>query len=133
MTQDSTEEHHYEHIKTTQDSTEGRHYEHVTVINYRKDKTINGKRLIVLLRDYEDLSEDGPANYIKELEAKLKISEEIGRAFEEDAGQLRAKLDKAVTALRYVVSAKGLTDPTECGYEAIKHAREALDNLERMK
>ena len=36
---------------------------------------------------------------IEELEAKLKTSEEIGRAFEEDAGQLRAKLDKAVAAL----------------------------------
>lgn len=33
---------------------------------------------------------------IAELEAKLKTSEEIGRAFEEDAGQLRAKLAKAV-------------------------------------
>jgi len=31
---------------------------------------------------------------IEELEAKLKISEEIGRAFEKDAWQLRAKLAK---------------------------------------
>ena len=36
---------------------------------------------------------------IEELEVKLKTSEEIGRAFEEDAGQLRAKLAKAVEAL----------------------------------
>jgi hypothetical protein len=40
-----------------------------------------------------------------------------------------AKLDKAVTALRYVVSAKGLTDPSEYGYEAIKHARIALAEI----
>lgn len=40
------------------------------------------------------------AEKIKELEVKLKTSEEIGRAFEEDAGQLRAKLAKAVLALR---------------------------------
>ena len=35
------------------------------------------------------------AERIEELEAKLKTAEEIGRAFEEDAGQLRAKLAKA--------------------------------------
>jgi hypothetical protein len=34
--------------------------------------------------------------YAEELEAKLATCEEIGRAFEEDAGQLRAKLAKAV-------------------------------------
>ena len=32
-------------------------------------------------------------------EAKLKTAEEIGRAFEEDAGQLREKLMRAVEAL----------------------------------
>jgi len=42
---------------------------------------------------------------------------------------LEAKLAKAVSALRYVVSAKGLTDPTEYGYEAIKHARIALAEI----
>ena len=41
------------------------------------------------------------ADRIEELEAKLKTSEEIGKAFEEDAGQLRAKLAKAVEALEY--------------------------------
>ena len=38
------------------------------------------------------------ADRIEELEAKLKTSEEIGRAFEEDAGQLRAKLEKLTKA-----------------------------------
>lgn len=35
--------------------------------------------------------------------AKLKTSEEIGRAFEEDAGQLRAKLAKAVAELEQML------------------------------
>jgi flagellar biosynthesis/type III secretory pathway protein FliH len=37
---------------------------------------------------------------IEELEAKLKTAKEIGRAFEEDAGQLREKLAKAVKELQ---------------------------------
>jgi predicted nucleic acid-binding Zn-ribbon protein len=41
--------------------------------------------------------------YAEELEAKLKTAEGIGRAFEEDAGQLREKLAKAVETLRNVV------------------------------
>jgi hypothetical protein len=113
MTQDSAEDHHYEHIKTAQDSTEGRHYEHVTVINYRKDKTINVKRLIVLLRDYEDLSEDAPANYIKELKAKLA---------------------KAVEAAFCEGFAEGYDgDWVEGDYTHAWKESEALDNLERMK
>jgi septal ring factor EnvC (AmiA/AmiB activator) len=36
-------------------------------------------------------------NTVAELEAKLSTCEEIGRAFEEDAGQLRDKLAKAMT------------------------------------
>lgn len=39
-------------------------------------------------------------NTVAELEAKLSTCEEIGRAFEEDAGQLRDKLAKAVELLR---------------------------------
>ena len=42
-------------------------------------------------------------NTVAELEAKLSTCEEIGRAFEEDAGQLRDKLAKAVEALRGVM------------------------------
>jgi hypothetical protein len=47
--------------------------------------------------------------------------------------ELEAKLAKAVEALRFVVSAKGLTDPTEYGYEAIKQARTALAEIEGEK
>ena len=38
-----------------------------------------------------------------------------------------------VEALRFVVSAKGLTDPTEYGYEAIKQARATLAEIEGEK
>jgi hypothetical protein len=46
---------------------------------------------------------------------------------------LEAKLAKAVEGLRFVVSAKGLTDPTEYGYEAIKQARATLAEIEGEK
>lgn len=46
-----------------------------------------------------DSLEYAAAERIEELEAKLKTSEEIGRAFEEDAGQLRARLARAIAAL----------------------------------
>ena len=39
------------------------------------------------------------------------------------------KLAKAVAALGWVVSAKGLADPTEYGYSAIKHARVVLEEI----
>lgn len=39
-------------------------------------------------------------NTVAALEAKLSTCEEIGRAFEEDAGQLRNKLEKAVEGLQ---------------------------------
>jgi hypothetical protein len=43
--------------------------------------------------------------------------------------QLQTKLAKAMAALEWVVSAKGLTDPTEYGYGAIKHARVVLEEI----
>lgn len=54
-------------------------------------------------REYIECILDEAADRIEELEAKLKTSEEIGLAFEEEAGQLRAKLAKAVEALSRVV------------------------------
>jgi hypothetical protein len=41
------------------------------------------------------------------------------------------KLAKAVYALRLVVTAKGLTNPTEYGYDAIVSARAILAELEK--
>jgi hypothetical protein len=49
----------------------------------------------------------------------------------ERAEVAEAKLAKAAAALRWVVNAKGLTDPTEYGYSAIKHARSVLAELEK--
>jgi hypothetical protein len=40
------------------------------------------------------------------------------------------RVQALVEALRFVVSAKGLTDPTEYGYEAIKQARATLAEIE---
>jgi len=40
----------------------------------------------------------------KTAEANLKIAEEIGRAFEEDAGQLRDKLAKAVDVIKHIIN-----------------------------
>jgi biopolymer transport protein ExbB/TolQ len=40
----------------------------------------------------------------REAEAKLKTAEEIGRAFEEDAGQLRAKLAKVVDVIKHILN-----------------------------
>jgi Lar family restriction alleviation protein len=47
---------------------------------------------------------DPATERIEQLQYNLKTSEEIGHAFEEDAGQLRAKLAKAVAALREIKS-----------------------------
>ena len=47
---------------------------------------------------------DKRGDRIEELKGKLKTSEEIGRAFEEDAGQLRVKLEKAMTGLNSIAS-----------------------------
>ena len=46
---------------------------------------------------------------------------------------LNAKLAKAAYALRLVVTAKGLTDPIEHGYETIVFARAVLSELEKTK
>lgn len=48
-----------------------------------------------------------------------------------DAAKAEAKLAKAVEALRLVVTAKGLTDPIEYGYDTIVYARAVLAELEK--
>ena len=45
--------------------------------------------------------------------------------------ELSAKLAKAMGALRLVVTAKGLTDPIEHGYETIVFARAVLSELRK--
>jgi len=56
-------------------------------------------------------------------EAKLATCEEIGRAFEEDAGQLRAKLAKAVEELERQVEA--WSNALELGILATQHRTSA--------
>jgi hypothetical protein len=53
----------------------------------------------------------------------------LARDLEDQRDELQDKLTKAVSALRWVVTAKGLTDPTEYGYGAIKHARVVLEEI----
>ena len=55
------------------------------------------------------------ADRIEELKTKLKTSEEIGRAFEEDAGQLREKLAKAVE--KFATLEKAASDVASRGAE----------------
>jgi hypothetical protein len=56
-----------------------------------------------LWKDVADVDrQQEAAARIEELEEKLKTAEEIGRAFEEDTGQTREKLAKAVEALEKV-------------------------------
>jgi biopolymer transport protein ExbB/TolQ len=65
---------------------------------------------------------------IEELEAKLKTSEEIGRAFEEDAGQLRAKLAKAVNVIKNLINLAPEGDEDEW-HIALDDAAEALAEI----
>ena len=63
------------------------------------------------------------------VEAKMKTSEEIGRAFEEDAGQLRAKLEKLTKAANRVHDSYwNSTDGIIVGMfdlgEALRHAKD---------
>jgi hypothetical protein len=74
------------------------------------------------------------ADRIEELSRDLKsvLAREAATQERHDikVDALEAKLAKAKAALRWVVNAKGLTDPTEYGYGAIKHARLVLAEIE---
>jgi hypothetical protein len=47
---------------------------------------------------------DDASNVINALQARAETAEEIGRAFEEDAGQLRAKLAKAIDVIKDIIN-----------------------------
>jgi ribosome-binding protein aMBF1 (putative translation factor) len=64
------------------------------------------------------------SGWASEAEYKLEVAEKIGRAFEEDAGQLRAKLAKAVEALREV-------EESSATYQERAKARAVLEELEK--
>lgn len=78
------------------------------------------------------------------IEALLAEREKLGRevnmarydqpdfawSFHKEAmADLEAKLAKAMEALERVVTAKGITDPTEYGYDSIQHARTTLAEI----
>ena len=89
--------------------------------------------MIKLLRNspftFNDIVADRIEQLVKERDAMLRVVTDNHVALQR-AEVAEAKLAKAVEALRNVVSAKGLTDPTEYGYDAIKRARAALEELE---
>lgn len=67
--------------------------------------------------------------YAEELEKELNTCRMAQAVMDNTVADLEAKLAKAVKALRLVVTAKGLTDPTEYGYDAIVSARTTLAEL----
>jgi hypothetical protein len=69
------------------------------------------------------------AEKIEELGAKRDEVERRRVKWMNKSDELQTKLAKAMAALEWVVSAKGLTDPTEYGYGAIKHARVVLEEI----
>lgn len=70
------------------------------------------------------------ADRIEELEVKLKTAEEIGCAFEEDAGQLREKLAKAVEALERIEDAsRYFGNEPEASETTVRYAHETTRRL----
>ena len=74
-------------------------------INDVREEAADTLKELTKERDISRMANIVMDNTVKELEAKLKTAEEIGRAFEEDAGQLRAKLARAIEALDYCIKA----------------------------
>jgi hypothetical protein len=72
---------------------------------------------------------DPATDRIESLKAKLKTSEEIGRAFEEDAGQLRAKLAKATDALKELIFLSNEGDIVDW-LNALARAQELMAEIE---
>ena len=95
---------------------------------------MTNEELIKWLRNWYSPECHTAANRIEELLRDLKSvlarEAETQARHDNKMEELEAKLARAVEGLRYVVSAKGLTDPTEYGYEAIKHARIVLAEIE---
>lgn len=75
-------------------------------------------------------------NRIEELGRERDVSNELGKAFEEDAGQLRAKLTKAVEALQaadqYIMENVPDSLFVGPGEDAVGAIRVALAELEKM-
>ncbi len=87
--------------------------------------------IIELLRNSPFTFNDIVADRIEELDEELVLAQDATNHWIIAYNNMEAKLTKAVKALRDVVSAKGLTDPIEYGYDAIKRARAVLEELEK--
>jgi hypothetical protein len=89
------------------------------------------KELIETLRGRNGFgwTEDA-ADRIEQLVKDIEVADDAINHWIVAYKNMEVKLAKAVAALRDVVSAKGLTDPTEYGYDAIKRARAVLEELE---
>lgn len=85
-------------------------------------------------RNYHDHAADRIEQLVEENKSLAGAQESLVETLRKSGckrKEAEAKLAKAVAALRDVVSAKGLTDPTEYGYDAIKRARAVLEELEK--
>lgn len=92
------------------------------------------KELIETLRGRNGFgwTEDA-ADRIEQLLKDIEVADDAINHWIVAYKNMEVKLTKAVAALRDVVSAKGLTDPIEYGYDAIKRARVVLAELEGEK
>jgi hypothetical protein len=90
------------------------------------------KELIETLRGRNGFgwTEDA-ADRIEQLVKDIEVADDAINHWIVAYKNMEVKLAKAVAALRDVVSAKGLTDPIEYGYDAIKRARAVLEELEK--
>jgi len=91
------------------------------------------EELIKQLRDQRDYKCDLAADRIQQL---LKANKGLAQAWATVSVKremTEAKLDKAVTALRDLVSTKGLIDQTEYNYKSIKRRRALLAELAEKK
>jgi hypothetical protein len=87
--------------------------------------------MIKLLRNSPFTFNDIVADRIEQLVEDIEVADDAINHWIVAYNNMEVKLAKAVAALRDVVSAKGLTDPIEYGYDAIKRARAVLEELEK--
>jgi len=90
------------------------------------------EELIKELRYFDSYSDvpDAAADRIEQLVKELDLSNELGKALEEDAGQLRAKLAKAVDVIK-VILFTAHADDHESWYDALDDASTLLAELEK--
>lgn len=105
------------------------------------NKLMTDEELIIALRSIDHMNVDDcflqshfyskAADRIEALKDGRDTMGELWANEQKTRHAAEAKLAKAVEALRLVVTAKGLTDPTEYGYDTIGSARAVLAELEK--